>query len=120
MYNTVDSISYQLAILHMPGVIYMPSRNGPEHIFMARLTYSTSFHFSDLMKMAPTPPPAAAFVPEWTLSSVYPKCPSTNDGIKFAHSSAKTWMFLYGKRYDNPNSIACTPCSFDGWMLRLP
>jgi len=29
MYNTVDSISSQLVILHMPGVIYMPSRNGP-------------------------------------------------------------------------------------------
>jgi len=29
MYNTVDSISSQLAILHMPEVIYMPSRNGP-------------------------------------------------------------------------------------------
>ena len=29
MYNTMDSISSQLAILHMPGVIYMPSRNGP-------------------------------------------------------------------------------------------
>jgi len=34
MYNTVDSISSQLAILHIPGVIYMPSRNGPEHIYM--------------------------------------------------------------------------------------
>ena len=33
MYNTVDSISSQLVILHMPGVIYMPSRNGPEHIY---------------------------------------------------------------------------------------
>ena len=32
MYNTVDLISSQLVILHMPRVIYMPSRNGPEHI----------------------------------------------------------------------------------------
>ena len=29
MYKTIDSISSQLAILHMSGVINMPSRNGP-------------------------------------------------------------------------------------------
>jgi len=38
MYNTVDSISSQLAILHMPGVIFIPSRNGPERIYLGFFT----------------------------------------------------------------------------------
>jgi len=49
MYNTVDSISYQLAILHMPGVIYMPSRNGPEHTYVFWAAHGQFKQFLDLI-----------------------------------------------------------------------
>jgi len=38
MYKTIDSISSQLAILHVPRVIYMPSWNGPA-ILQRPVTY---------------------------------------------------------------------------------
>jgi hypothetical protein len=46
IYNTVDSIFSQLAILHMPEVIYMPFWNSPEHVHVIEFRRETSIEIT--------------------------------------------------------------------------